>query len=347
MDPRYRKVSAVGLLVAVFLLVQLGGLALATPFVESGRQQVEDPSDPTNSAVYLLFILVATALMLAAFKYELDWIVRGFVVFASGLLAWYVFSEFVAPIPALVGGLALAGALLVYPEWYVLDAAGVVMGAGAAGLFGISFGILPAIILLSVLAVYDAISVYGTEHMLTLAEGVMDLKIPVVLVIPTTLSFSYLDDPEQPESLADDESEATATEGEDGTEESATANGEETDAAGDPTAEEGIRDALFVGLGDAVMPSIVVVSAAYFLSVEGSVPTYDVPYVLLNLPALTAMIGTTLGLLALMWLVLKGRAHAGLPLLNGGAIGGYLLGALASGLTLAEAFGVNAVSLPF
>ncbi len=45
------------------------------------------------------------------------------------------------------------------------------MGAGAAALFGISFGLLPAILLLSVLAVYDAISVYGTEHMLDLAEG--------------------------------------------------------------------------------------------------------------------------------------------------------------------------------
>jgi len=38
--------------------------------------------------------------------------------------------------------------------------------------------------------------------------------------------------------------------------------------------------------------------------------------------------------------VLGGRAHAGLPLLNGGAIGGYLLGALASGIPIAVALGL-------
>ena len=52
------------------------------------------------------------------------------------------------------------------------------------------------------------------------------------------------------------------------------------------------------------------------------------------------MVGTTLGLLALLAMVLKGRAHAGLPLLNGGAIGGYLVGAVWSGLTLVQALGL-------
>jgi presenilin-like A22 family membrane protease len=47
------------------------------------------------------------------------------------------------------------------------------------------------------------------------------------------------------------------------------------------------------------------------------------------------------GLVILLGMVLKGRAHAGLPLLNGGAIAGYLVGALASGFTLAEAFGLS------
>jgi presenilin-like A22 family membrane protease len=61
------------------------------------------------------------------------------------------------------------------------------------------------------------------------------------------------------------------------------------------------------------------------------------------LPALTAMVGTLAGLVALLWLVTRGRAHAGLPLLNGGAIAGYLLGALASGLTLAEALGLTGI----
>ena len=58
------------------------------------------------------------------------------------------------------------------------------------------------------------------------------------------------------------------------------------------------------------------------------------------LPALHAMIGTVAGLFTLLWMVLKGRPHAGLPLLNGGAIGGYLVGALASGVPLLTALGL-------
>jgi presenilin-like A22 family membrane protease len=53
------------------------------------------------------------------------------------------------------------------------------------------------------------------------------------------------------------------------------------------------------------------------------------------------MAGTLAGLVVLLWMVLQGRAHAGLPLLNGGAIAGYLVGALASGLTLVEALGLS------
>ncbi len=60
----------------------------------------------------------------------------------------------------------------------------------------------------------------------------------------------------------------------------------------------------------------------------------------LNLPALLAMGGTLVGLFVLLAAVMRGRAHAGLPLLNGGALTGYLLGALLSGGTLLQALGL-------
>ncbi|QCS42763.1 presenilin family intramembrane aspartyl protease PSH [Natrinema versiforme] len=341
MNDRTRILAAVGVTVLLFLGVQLGALALLEPFTESERQAVENPQDPTNSILYVGVMLVATGLMLAAFKYDLDNLIRLLLVGVSVMISWYVFAELV---PSLVGpfvsggvadalaiaaSLAVGAALLWYPEWYVIDSAGVVMGAGAAALFGISFGLLPALVLLSVLAIYDAISVYGTEHMLDLADGVMDLKIPVVLVIPMTLSYSYLAAGSTDDVLEDggDESDETETD----------ANTDEPDADTDePDAGALERDALFIGLGDAVIPTILVASAAAFLDVG----TLAVPGIALNLPALGALLGTIAGLLVLMWMVLKGRAHAGLPLLNGGAIGGYLLGALASGLSIATAIGL-------
>jgi len=325
MFPReYRGVAGAVLL---FLLIQLGSLALVQTFFEQGYQAVENPDDPTNSLLYIGAILLATLGFLAAFKYDLDWIVRVVIVATSGLLSWYVFSAILPMVVAVGLGTVVAVALWVYPEWYVVDTAGVLMGAGAAGLFGITFGILPALVLLSVLAVYDAISVYGTEHMLDLADGVMDLRIPAILVIPLSLSYSLLEEEtEMSDSGASTDDDSEAVGGDDAIE-------------ADERVEDDERDVFFIGLGDAVIPGVLVASAAFF----SPAPQFAVPIIELNLPALLALLGTLGGLLVLMRMVMKGRAHAGLPLLNGGAIGGYLLGSLLAGISLLETVGLTGI----
>jgi presenilin-like A22 family membrane protease len=354
-----RAVLAAGFVGLLFVLVQLGSLALVEPFTAAGYQAVEDPQDPTNSLIYIVAILVVTALMIAVIRLDVERIIRAVVVFAGVYISWFVFSVVVPAwltlggwnVLAIAAAVGLGVALYAHPEWYVIDAAGVVMGAGAAGLFGISFGLLPALLLLAALAVYDAVSVYGTEHMLELASGVMDLKVPIVLVIPLSLSYSFLDaempDPTDDEEPATDGSDAPdptddeepATDGSDAPEPS-----DDGDAADDEPEPDGIdadpleRDALFIGLGDAVIPTVLVASAAFFA--PASVPQLDLGGLPVAVTALGAMVGTLAGLAVLMRMVLKGRAHAGLPLLNGGAIAGYLVAALASGLPLADALGL-------
>lgn len=347
-----RGYVAVAGIVAIFLVIQLGALALVAPFQAAGYQAVENPSDPTNSLLYLVAILVVTGLMLLGFKLDADRVIRAMVVLAAGFVSYYVFTVLLPPIPvegvgllpvAAAGGLSLA--LWVYPEWYIIDASGIVMGMGAAALFGISFGPLPALVLLIVLAVYDAVSVYGTEHMLTLASGVMRLKIPVLLVVPLTLTYSFRDEAASEAEGVGSDASPDAEGVSDGV------GGQEPDVAGsrDDDAPEsddehddvdGVladRDAFFIGLGDAVMPTVLVASAAFFIGG----PDLGVPGVAATLPAVTAIIGTMVGLLVLMRLVMAGRAHAGLPLLNGGAIAGYLVGAIAAGIPLVEALGLG------
>ncbi len=329
MDQRTRAAIAGVALVGVFVVVQLGALALVEPFQASGYQPVEDPQDPTNSLLYVGAILVVTAVILAAIRLGFDLALRGVIVIAGAAISLYVFQIVLPALPSLpvVGGFhllawvaasALALALWVYPEWYVIDAAGIVMGIGAAGLFGITFGILPALILLVVLAVYDAISVYGTEHMLSLASGVMEMRVPIVLVIPLSLSYSFrrADVPDPTDEGNDSASQS--------------------DEDGSPLD----RDALFIGLGDAIVPAVLVASAGFFLT---DLPTAEVVGIAVSLPVAAAMLGTVAGLAVLLRMVLAGRPHAGLPLLNGGAIAGYLVGALASGLSLVEALGIAGV----
>lgn len=337
MDERTRVALAVVFTVALFLTVQLGALALAPTFDDQGYQATENPDDATNSLVYVGVILVATAGMLGLIKLGAEQVIRAIVLVTTGLLSSYVLIVVLGrtlgpllgaqavPWLAVGGGVLIVAALLVHPEWYVIDAAGVLMAAGAAGLFGISFGILPALVLLVALAVYDAVSVYGTEHMLTLAEGVMDLDVPILLVVPTTLSFSMAD-------VAGAEEAAT-----DGPAADGRGSGVTDDSDG-PIEQGAIeRDALFLGLGDVVIPTVLVASAGFFLQRQTD---QLISGFALNLPALGAMIGTIAGLLALLGLVFRGRPHAGLPLLNGGAIVGYLVGAVAAGIPLTTALGL-------
>lgn len=334
-SPRRRMIAAGGATVGIFLVIQLAALALVEPFVSAGFQAVEDPSDPTNTLAYFVAILVATGVILLILRFDVGWLLKAIVALMSGMLSLYVLVILVPRVVdvggfnALAWGIAglIAVLLYVYPEWYVIDTAGILMGAGGAGLFGISFGPLPAVLLLSVLAVYDAISVYRTGHMLTLAEGVTDLKLPLVLVVPLTWGYSFIGDTP---AVAGEESDETSTEAATG---STTATGDP--AGDDPDALN--RDAFFVGLGDAVLPSVMVASAATF----STAPRIGAGVIALNLPALGAMVGTLAGLVLLLWLVAKGRPHAGLPLLNGGSIGGYLLGAFASGIGPLAALGLT------
>lgn len=333
-----RAARGVAIAALVFLVVQVGAVSLVPVFDSAGYRAVENPQNPTNSVVYIGAILVVTALMLAAFRYNLDQVIRVVIVASSGVLAWYVFSVALPSTAALVAAGVVAVALWVYPEWYVIDTAGALMGAGAAGLFGISFGLLPAIVLLAVLAVYDAISVYGTEHMLDLAEGVMALRIPVVLVIPLTWSYSLLD--------ADFSGDSRETTESDEADDEDGAAGDGDGATGTPAdAERQVevvdsdeREVFFIGLGDAVMPAVMVASAAFW---SPATPIGIVGLPAMGLPSLLAMVGTFLGLGLLLRMVLKGRAHAGLPLLNGGAIGGYLLGSVLAGVPLVTALGIG------
>lgn len=128
----------------------------------------------------------------------------------------------------------LTALMLLYPEWYVVDVIGVLTAAGAAALFGVSLAVLPTLLLLVALIAYDYIAVYKTKHMLTLAEGVTDLNLPILFVLPTKLNYSYIRNKAKIKEL-----------------------------------KEGERETFIMGLGDTVMPTILAVSANVFIDAPG------------------------------------------------------------------------------
>ena len=179
-----------------------------------------------------------------------------------------------------------------YPEWYIVDAVGVIVASGAIAIFGISLGILPTLILLIVMAIYDAISVYRTKHMIDLADTVMDLKLPILLVAPKESSYSFRKQTGLKKQLRHRKE----------------------------------RGAMFMGLGDVIIPSVLAMSAMHFLP---SRPVYSFGPFILGANTLTGIFtvaGIMVGYAILMRFVLKGNPQAGLPLLNSGAILGYIIG---------------------
>ena len=293
------------IIIMALLFVVIHGIALLVigPFDAAGLAAFEDPDDPMNLVVFFVIILSMTAALLIIAKYWKKQVIQFIILGAIGYTAFFVFFPLLALVFTDVESLGLAiifaglliSVLYKYPEWYVIDLSGIIIGAGAIAIFGISLDIFLILVLLIVLAIYDAISVYKTKHMVDLADTVMDLKLPVLLVVPKIRRYSLI---------------------------------KETKSLKQKLEEGEERDAFFMGLGDIVMPGILV--AAVYHSIENGLPI-----------ALSVLLGTLVGFVVLMTFVIKGKPQAGLPTLNGGAILGFIIG------SYVFLGGLQGISFPF
>ncbi len=342
---RSRLIGFAGL-VALWLVTILGGMALTDEVADAGAVLFEDPDEVGNVGIFGVYVLVATGVMLLGFRYAklVHLRVVGAAVF--GLFA----GTFVAiatgvgtvagggaltglptsPVPIAVG-LVVAAVLFVYPEWYVVDLVAVALGAVIIPMLGLGFGPLPIVVLLVVWAAYDAYSVYVSGHMKELATGAGDLKLPILYVVPHSPSYSLVGDGLELGLDEDDPEES----GESATERSADSPPDRPAEDSEASAEAGPGVQL-LGLGDAIIPGMLAVSAGTFLDAPAVVPALNA-----NLPALGAIAGGFLGMGALLVLLHRVEgAHAGLPPLNAGVLLGYLAGAVAAGVPVTTALGL-------
>jgi len=324
-------------IVALYTATVLGGLALTDEMGALGLVLFEDPGNVGNVGVFAVLVLVTTGIMVLAFRYEVgDLLVRAFLLGSAGVLTATTFvavtgigsiaSEGAAmglPTGPVSGAVALGTAVVlwVYPEWYVNDLAAVVFGAAAIPMLGLGFGPFPVVVLLVAWAGYDAYAVYVSGHMQELAAGLGDLRAPIVFIVPHSLSYSLR---EEGLDLADPDDEGESTEPAD------------DEPAEGESADEGMHNVALLGLGDALIPGMLAVSASEFLDAPVVVPALNA-----NPPALGALVGGLVGMGGLLYLVHRVEgAHAGLPPLNAGVLGGYLVGAVAAGVPITAALGL-------
>lgn len=298
-------------LLALYIGAQAVGLALAEPFRSAGLASTANPQSPTAPLVFIGVIVAAPIAILflarrkggvAALRHLILVAIAGALYFTLySTLALLVFPTPYLPPPygaelAIDPALIVAGsvaaliylALLLEPQWYVVDLAGFLAAGSLVAILGISFAILPAFILLGALMVYDAIAVYRTKHMVSLADVVTEMKLPILMVMPESADYDYTAAP----SLAEQR--------------------------GQPVEERG---AMFMGLGDVVIPGTLVVSAFVWLPGQ---PEWLGLGAGLRV-AVGVLVGSLVGYAVLMRVLRGGNPQAGLPFLNGGALAGYLV----------------------
>ncbi len=264
---------------AIYLSAALAAIAVTPDYKAAGMQAFENPGEVSNSIYYFLAILVFTAfiLILSRYKAVLKLIMYS-LIFISICYVFYPFTGYFSAVPAVI----MATLLLKKPNWIVIDVSAFFISVGIISIFGISLEPLPAIVLLAVLALYDAISVYKTKHMLTLAESVSKLNLPMLFIIPLRRGFSFESLEKRPED-----------------------------------SKEG-KKAIYIGVGDIVIPNVLVVSAQCF----SASPLIG----FIRVSALMSLAGGLVGLTILLRFV--GRPQAGLPFLNIPTITGYLISLL-------------------
>ena len=221
------------------------------------------------------------------------------------------------------------------PEWYVVNTTGILVGSGVVVMLGIAFVPWLVIFFMILAAIYDHWAVHKSKHMLDLADTMIGLKLPILLVAPQEKGFSMLDDEEitlasTPDKVDEETEEIEYTEKDDAIGEAAAkkegfkAKAIAADIAqksGKKPVKKGNSEAMFMGLGDIIFPGMLVISAMTYLAPIGGENAA-------LLVAIGVIIGGLCGYLFLMTRVALGIPQAGLPLLNGGSIVGFFVSGL-------------------
>ncbi|MBU1930165.1 hypothetical protein KJ972_01535 [Candidatus Micrarchaeota archaeon] len=191
----------------LFVLTNGLGLVFANAFLppeinEQITQSItlvnDDKQDPVNSIALLVYILVATALLLVIIKFfktkmnVLFRVVEGIAIFFITISAFEILLYPLIGIDSTLTLLTLIIALAIVilrntmPEnIWLRNLVTILLVSYIGALIGMGLGLIPIIIFIILLAIYDIIAVFKTKHMVTLAKAVTKKNLAFTFAIPT------------------------------------------------------------------------------------------------------------------------------------------------------------------
>jgi len=259
----------------------------------------DTPKDAADDTTHLYAVVIGENYSTTSGVVESSMFLSGGIVFED--------------IPTMIGllvSIILMILLYVHSEWYVVNTVGILVGSGVIVMLGVSF--VPTLIMVFMVAaaIYDAWAVYKSKHMLDLADTMINLNLPILLVAPQGSDYSFR---AERAPLGDSNPGDSPT--------SVLINDSGTSPQANMQPRERVikksNDAMLMGLGDVIFPGMLVLSTLQYIGGDDG-----------WIMAITTLVGSLVGYSILMWYVGQGKAQAGLPLLNGGAILGYVLGGL-------------------
>src|SRR5437763_16732743 len=162
-----REIPSIAAMAILLISSQLVAITLSPLFHEANFQAFPSPQDVTNTVVYLIMILVFTAIILGLVRYRRQNLAK-YVILASILvtLAFVLLLPILIAVDYATGGtldvnllgivstplsFALAGGhvflLLKFPARYVAYTIGCITAAGVTAVLGLSCAIVPAALL--------------------------------------------------------------------------------------------------------------------------------------------------------------------------------------------------------
>jgi len=177
-------------LLVLFILVQSMGIYLGMKLITI--PELEPATGAEWGGFLFLYILFATGVILVVIKYvkKLLLVLEALTIFFSTEIFFEVLLMGFVPADVGAGIAVLLALLLVVLRFFErniwtqnLALLLSVMGVGA--LLGASLGVLPALVLLGLLTVYDVIAVFKTKHMVKMAKAIVKQKLAFTFAIPT------------------------------------------------------------------------------------------------------------------------------------------------------------------
>lgn len=181
-------------IVVMFLAAQFLGLFVGIQLIGEPTYQEwnitpnRQPGDVGNSVIFLLYVVITALIIVVVIKY-LRWaaflfkLLEFFMIFvASSVVFFVVLYYFQIPYVYELTLLLSAGLALfkfLYPKIKNLTA--IIASAAVGALFGFSFDIVPSLLLVALISLYDFAAVFVTKHMVYMAKELskMDLSFSV------------------------------------------------------------------------------------------------------------------------------------------------------------------------